>query len=50
MQTLSLHLTGVPQHLLPGIAEAAAVLPLSFADDGIPVSVEKGEKLIAYVE
>ena len=47
MQTLSLHLTGVPQHLLPGIAEAAAVLPLSFAEDGIPVSVEKGEKLIA---
>ena len=50
MQTLSLHLTGVPTHLCPGIAETVSVLPLAFADDGIPVSVEKGEKLIAYVE
>ena len=47
MQTLSLHLTGVPTHLCPGIAETAAVLPLAFTDDGIPVSVEKGDKLIA---
>lgn len=42
-----IHLIGIPAHLMRGVTEAFKILPLTLAEDGIPVAIEKGDKLRA---
>ncbi|MCQ2431836.1 MAG: beta-N-acetylhexosaminidase [Clostridia bacterium] len=42
---LKLNLSGVPEHLLPGLAEAEKELRLTLSPDGIPTTVVRGDCL-----